>query len=187
MTGFGLLSQFAGALRHLVIWRPREGGAGLLGRASERVSLHGAYELADVCGYRIGDAARARSRDSEFRARRLLRRMLNPEQLKELHRYGGFTVEAPGHGKLCILPTTTFNVLNLQTGNVYCVNTEAFLPLSDLMLAQKLVLETDPDHFFAVANCRSERCAGPLVHQMRAMLNLGEESAGDGREVIWRS
>ena len=159
-------------------------GLGLLAcLARFRRGLPGWYDLGDACGYRIGDAARARSRDSELRAERLLRRMLNADQLKELQRFGGFTVEVPGRGKFCILPTTTFNVLHLQTGNVYCVNTEAFLPPPDLMLAQKLVLERDPDRFFAVANCRSERCGGLLVHQMRARLNL------DAQDICnaWRS
>ena len=119
----------------------------------------------------IGEAAAARSRASEARARKLLCRMLSPSQLQELETHGCFTVEAPGRGRFCILPRTTFNVFHMQTGNLYCCNTEAFVPLSDLMLAQKLLLEHDPDRFFAVANCRPEVFAGPWEQQLRRALN----------------
>ena len=123
----------------------------------------------------IGDAATARSRTSETRARRLLTRLLNETQLRELERHGCFTVQVPGRGKFCILPRSTFNVIHLQTGNLYCCTTEAFVPLSDLMLAQKLLLENDPDRFFAAANCRPETFAGPQEQQLRRVLSEGGE------------
>ena len=123
----------------------------------------------------IGDAATARSRTSETRARRLLTRLLSENQLRELERHGCFTVQVPGRGKFCILPRSTFNVIHLQTGNLYCCTTEAFVPLSDLMLAQKLLLENDPDRFFAAANCRPETFAGPQEQQLRRVLSDGGE------------
>lgn len=123
----------------------------------------------------IGEAAAARSRASEAKARRLLCRMLSPSQLHELETHGCFTVEAPGRGRFCILPRTTFNVFHMQTGNLYCCNTEAFVPLSDLMLAQKLLLENDPDRFFSVANCRPEVFAGPWEQQLRRTLSREQE------------
>ena len=125
----------------------------------------------------IGEAAAARSRASEARARKLLCRMLSASQLHELETHGCFTVEAPGRGRFCILPRTTFNVFHMQTGNLYCCNTEAFVPLSDLMLAQKLLLERDPDRFFAVANCRPEVFAGPWEQQLRRALNREQDRA----------
>lgn len=111
-------------------------------------------------------AAAARSQASEMRARRLLTRMLDVEQKRELQQHGCFTVKVQGRGLFCILPRSTFNVLSLETGAAYCCNIEAFVPISDLMLAQKLLLENDPDHFFSVANRRSEVCAGSWEEEL---------------------
>lgn len=132
----------------------------------------------------IGDAATARSRVSESRARRLLARLLSAQQLQELDKHGCFTVCVPERGTFCILPRSTFNVIHLQTGNLYCCTTEAFVPLSDLMLAQKLLLETDPERFFAVANCRPETFAGPQEQLLRRVLSA---EAGEQRSErsIW--
>lgn len=121
--------------------------------------------------YWVGEAAAARSRASETRARRLLCRMLSASQLQELETYGYFAVEVRGRGRFCILPRTAFNVFHPRTGNLYCCNTESFVPLSDLMLAQKLLLENDPDRFFAVANHRPELFAGPWEHYLGRALH----------------
>ncbi len=131
----------------------------------------------------IGDAATARSRTSETRARRLLTRLLSEGQLRELEKHGCFTVQVPGRGKFCILPRSTFNVIHLQTGNLYCCTTEAFVPLSDLMLAQKLLLENDPDRFFAAANCRPETFAGPQEQQLRRVLSDGYREEAPARSI----
>jgi hypothetical protein len=111
-------------------------------------------------------AAAARSQASELRARRLLCRMLDADQKRELQQHGCFTVKVSGRGIFCILPRSTFNVLSLETGAAYCCNIEAFVPISDLMLAQKLLLENDADHFFTVANRRSEVCAGSWEEEL---------------------
>lgn len=131
----------------------------------------------------IGDAATARSRVSEARARRLLTRLLSAQQLQELDKHGCFTVRVPERGTFCILPRSTFNVIHLQTGNLYCCTTEAFVPLSDLMLAQKLLLETDPDRFFAAANCRPETFAGPQEQLLRRV--LGGETTERPQRAVW--
>lgn len=94
---------------------------------------------------------------SEFRARQLLLRVLNPAQRKEFERYGYFTVHASGWGRFHVMPRTTFNVVDTQTGICYCAGPEGVVPLSDMMLAQKLVLEHDPARFFGVARSRSEQ------------------------------
>ena len=49
-------------------------------------------------------AAAARSQASELRARRLLCRMLDADQKRELQQHGCFTVKVPGRGLFCILP-----------------------------------------------------------------------------------
>ena len=111
-------------------------------------------------------AAAARSQASELRARRLLCRMLDVDQKRELQQHGCFTVKVAGRGLFCILPRSTFNVLSLETGAAYCCNIEAFVPVSDLMLAQKLLLENDAEHFFNVANRRSVVCAGSWEEEL---------------------
>jgi hypothetical protein len=139
------------------VWRPRslrgDGWPITLAGAGEEAAANAAVPATDW--------AAARSRASEARARKLLCRTLSASQLQELQTHGCFAVEAPGRGRFYILPQTSFNVFHPQTGNLYCCTTEIFVPLSDLMVAQKLVLENDPDRFFAVANCRPKLFAGP--------------------------
>ena len=136
----------------------------------ERAVLRGNGPRGLDAGYPIRawteQAAAARSQASELRARRLLCRMLDGEQKRELQQHGCFTVRVQGRGMFCILPRSTFNVLSLDTGAAYCCNIEAFVPISDLMLAQKLLLENDPEHFFSVANRRSEVCAGSWEEEL---------------------
>jgi hypothetical protein len=88
----------------------------------------------------------------DLRARRLLNRLLSPPQRKEFARHGYFTVQVPGRGAFRILPGTAFNVMDLKTGVYYCAGPERPMPLADWLLAQKLVLENDPERFFRVAH-----------------------------------
>ncbi len=94
------------------------------------------------------------SEDAEARARRLLLRMLSPAQRAQFQGYGFFCVDVPMRNAFCILPRHVFNVLDLWTGDHYCCTAGAILPLSDVMLTQKLLLENDPQQFFSVANRR---------------------------------
>jgi hypothetical protein len=57
-----------------------------------------------------------------------------------------------------ILPRPFFNVMELRAGVLYCCVTEEKVPLADLMLAQKLLLERDPDLFFSTANATDKAC-----------------------------
>lgn len=93
---------------------------------------------------------------AEARAMQLLLRMLDPVQHEELLRYGYFTVHVVSCGSFRILRRSMFNVLNTQTGISYCAGPDAAVPVPDLMLAQKLVLENEPARFFRVANHRKE-------------------------------
>jgi len=87
----------------------------------------------------------------ERRARDLLLRMLSGTQRREFELCGYFSVEAPGRGRFWILPWRSLNVVEPVTGDCYCGIPEGRLPVYDLMLAQKLLLENDPQHFFSVA------------------------------------
>lgn len=107
--------------------------------------------------------ALAASDDAEARAHALLMRLLSPAQREEFERRNCLTVTVPGRGRFAILPRRTLNVLNLDSGECYCCITASEVPLSDLMLAQKLLLEHDPEQFFAVANCPSEFLFGTVT------------------------
>src|SRR5262245_9427239 len=105
--------------------------------------------------------------EAEERARELLLRMLTPSQRGDFHRHGCFAVQVEGRGKFWILPRPFFNVLHMETGYSYCAVPGSVVPLSDLMLAQKLVLENDPASYFAVANCRCELIPVGAAQQQR--------------------
>jgi len=100
------------------------------------------------------DARRHNAADA--RASALLFRMLSPVQRADFQAYGYFAAKVAGLGTFWILPSTFFNVLHAETGRCYCAVSRAELPLADLMLAQKLWLENDPQSFLAVANRRME-------------------------------
>jgi hypothetical protein len=104
---------------------------------------------------------------AELRARELLLRMLSPAQRDELEHRDCFTVHVAGRGRFAILPRRTLNVLNLDNGECYCCVTATDVPLSDLMLTQKLLLERDPEQFFAAANCPTDFLFGPAPRSMR--------------------
>jgi hypothetical protein len=88
---------------------------------------------------------------ADEKARRLLLRVLKPAQREQYRSHGFFTVHLD-FGSFCILPRTRFNVVNMGTGTAYCAGPEITVPLADMMLAQKLMLEHEPERFFRVAN-----------------------------------
>jgi hypothetical protein len=98
---------------------------------------------------------------AEVRARKLLLRTLSRAQREEFQACGYFSVQVAKRGRFWILPSTVFNVLHAETGTSYCAGPRAEVPLSDLMLAQKLMLENNPEAFFSVANRRAELVPGP--------------------------
>lgn len=89
---------------------------------------------------------------AERRARDLLLRMLNPRQRREFELHNYFSVNVPGRGRFWVFPWRSLNVVDPGTGDCYCGVPEGRLPVYDLMLAQKLLLENDPQNFFCVAN-----------------------------------
>jgi len=99
---------------------------------------------------------------AEVRARKLLLRTLNPAQREEFETRGYFSVQVANRGRFWILPSSVLNVLHAETGTSYCAGPRAEIPLSDLMLAQKLILENDAESFFSIANRRVELIPGPI-------------------------
>jgi hypothetical protein len=123
---------------------------------------------------------------AEARARALLLRLLAPAQREEFQRRDSFTVQVPGRGRFAILPRRSLNVLDLESGECYCCVTATDVPLSDLMLAQKLLLEHDPEQFFATANCPSDflfssaASNGMFGRRQRGAERVNPAAAGEG-------
>ena len=127
----------------------------LLGRLQRALPLH------EVLRNRLGLEA------AEKRARDLLLRSLTPTQREDFQLCGCFAVRVPERGTFWILPSTFFNVLHMETGHCYCAVPSTEVPLSDLMLTQKLLLENDPKSFFAVANRRAELIPDLMDERLR--------------------
>lgn len=104
---------------------------------------------------------------AKARARRLLISMLNPDQQKEL--------DEKNHFHLTVYSKDgTMKVYRIEhgyAGNVkllgldgqpvkrYCIHADSRLPYEDQMLAQKLLLETNEEHFLKTANMTQLRAA----------------------------
>lgn len=89
------------------------------------------------------------------RARRLLIEDLSPEQRTSFEAHGHFTIEVRGQ-RYRIEPRRAQNVRLLDSAGrierTYCAHPQDPMPVYDVMLAQKLLLETNPEEFFRLAN-----------------------------------
>lgn len=89
------------------------------------------------------------------RARRLLRRSLTPAQRLEFDRRRSFTLQAPSGTTYRIGYAASLNIEVLcPAGKVryrLCAVPEGLLPIPDIMLAQKLMLETQEADFLRIA------------------------------------
>ena len=91
------------------------------------------------------------------RARALLRAHLSPAQREELERWAAFSVVAQSGRRYRITSVAPFNVRDEAAGNDYCLQfgyESSGVPIEDLMLAEKLLLECDEAAFLATANER---------------------------------
>ena len=98
----------------------------------------------------------------EARARRLLRDWLSADQRDEFDAHGFFEVTGSHIGRRYrIHQGTVTNVLELDEKNepkmVWCFLPERALAAGDVMLAQKIALETDEAAVLAIANRVSTR------------------------------
>ncbi len=128
------------------------------------------------------------------RAMRLLEKHLTPQQLRQFKRKVFFTVVARD-GK-------TYRIENGSSGNVflmegrkkviqYCIvfKDHAPLPNFDLMLAQKLILETDQELFLKTANATDLRAPRPNTFRIEEIPPLPEgfqveETGVPGLQVV---
>jgi hypothetical protein len=97
--------------------------------------------------------------DSVFatqKARELLLSYLNDIQRAQFEKKGEFTVRSPWGTRFLIMAAGHLNIYRLGPGDKrlarYCVVVDAHVPVYDTMLAQKLLIETDPIKFHETAN-----------------------------------
>ncbi len=100
--------------------------------------------------FRNGNAANKR-------AEQLLLECLSPEQIEDYNTHKGFNVLGGDDRIYRVYSKLAHNVVLFEEGRpsiVYCVITREFTPTSDQLLAQKLLLETQPEEFLRIANWR---------------------------------
>jgi hypothetical protein len=95
---------------------------------------------------------------AEQRALALLKAWLSPAQLAQYERDGSFEVVGCHSGtRYRIRRAGHMNIDELSERGVrvavWCFGPHGFLPVSDMMLAQKIALETDEQAALQVANC----------------------------------
>lgn len=99
--------------------------------------------------------ARRESHVAHVRARALLHRHLTKQQRWDLRAQRAFTVRGNDGHTYLITKGTANNVKRIRNGTPefsLCVVSDYCLPVYDLMLAQKLLLEADAQHFISIAN-----------------------------------
>ena len=109
------------------------------------------------------------------KARQLLMRQLDDGQEKSFKKDGEFRVTAKDGKVYTIKTARSFNVVG-PDGTKYCGQL-ADTPIEDQMLAQKLLLEHEPDKFFKNANVSP--APGALPRPEDQMVNIGPWIAVD--------
>lgn len=110
-----------------------------------------------------GRLEREENQRREGRARSLLLETLTEAQAASLQEQGFFELVGGDGRRYRIRHGFSHNVFLLDEGGnqivEYCIVTESTTPLSDNMLAQKLMLEACPDEFHRIANFRRRNAA----------------------------
>lgn len=97
-------------------------------------------------------------KEAEKKARKLLLRFLTPQQQASYTKVGFFDVtvnlSSAYDGTYRLFSKRTNNVLHLKSKSCYCAGPKnsLSLPIGDILLSQKLMLESDPHQFFEKAN-----------------------------------
>jgi hypothetical protein len=146
---FLFLASFVTILLVCARW-PADPQRRMNGRASRRVEPIVGGEEERWC-------ARA---DAQRRARELLRSHLSDEQRDDYDRSRSFVVAVPSGRRYRISHAWAFNVRDEADRTEYCVQFRRGLygreiPIEDLMLGQKLLLECDEPRFLRTANKRT--------------------------------
>ena len=115
--------------------------------------------MAEALGRRHDRARRRRGR-ADDKARVLLEQWLSPAQAAQLESFRYFEVTGSASGKRYrIRPEPQMNIDELDASGarvaVWCFMPEGHLPVGDIMLAQKIALETDEPAAIAIAHGRA--------------------------------
>lgn len=101
------------------------------------------------------EVEKKKAAEANERAEKLLQEVLSPAQRAELQRKNYFHVRANGR-RFRITRGWAGNVLEVDARSRlryrFCAHPNQHVPAPDVMLAQKLVLESEPERFFSVAN-----------------------------------
>jgi hypothetical protein len=126
--------------------------------------------------------------NASWRAHELLLRHLTPNQREDYEWDKRFTVKTKRGHRYVIGQARCQNVLRVNKRGkpmrVYCVTVHGGVPMGDVLLAQKLMLESDEDHFLKVARQWPVRfgCGlGDLISRKKKMPVI---SIGDSG-VVW--
>jgi hypothetical protein len=97
---------------------------------------------------------RRKEKGAWLRARALLHQMLTREQRWSLRASGGFQVQGQDGRTYEVSKTAVRLIVDGKPRVSYCIHPKERLPAYDVMLAQKLLLESNVQHFLATANAR---------------------------------
>jgi hypothetical protein len=116
--------------------------------------------LPESHGARMREEHQQARASAQARALELLRSHLDQGQREEFDRSRSFVAVAPSGRRYRIRAATTFNVCDEGQRDEYCMQFRSDpdcrgIPVEDLMLAQKLLLECDESQFLRIANTRS--------------------------------
>ncbi len=145
-----------------------------------------------------------RSRDrkawnkADARARALLHRYLTKEQRLEVRKTKGFMMRDKNGRSYHVTLGSATNIFVEHEGKTYalCVIPKEHLPTHDVVLAQKIMLETDPDAFLRLARVRCKETGqyfesggfliGDPVKKLKEfqVLDLPEEVLENPREWV---
>lgn len=115
--------------------------------------------------------------EAEQRAQDLLIECLSPSQKEEYISFQCFTVISPSGKPYKIYNSKSYNV---ESGGIaYCAGPRDEVPIGDMMLSQKLILENDEERFLTIANKQ-----GNSLEQFRIAVENAAVSLGEFAHVI---
>lgn len=136
-------------------WVP---GAGTNYQTSEEIAAQTAIMYAAEAERQARQRVASRAREeSRLRAEELLLQNLDKEQAAQFQRERAFEVYTQGRTKRYRVGYGTAGNVSLLDGKgvvvaKFCIHPEVACPTEDVMLAQKLLLETDEGTFLKIAN-----------------------------------
>lgn len=105
--------------------------------------------------YRQSDKRfRKKEKQAFMRSRALLHQLLTREQRWSLRASGSFIVRGQDGREYEVRKDGVLLIVEGKPTVSYCIHPKERLPIYDVMLAQKLLLESNVEHFLATANAR---------------------------------